>query len=278
MRNKKERFMKTGKKMFDLTDKVAVITGGGSGLGRVFSLALAEFGASIAVADLDLKGAEETAALVAGIGAESLPVQADVNNPADVDKMISDTLDKMKHIDILVNNAGINARPAKIGDIPIEDWDRVLGVDLRAVFICTRAVLPVMVKQKNGNIINISSILGVKSIYDASKVMPLVHYSVAKAGVISLTRETAVEYAQDGIRANCIAPGWHVGTKLSSEWKQNVWQKEERLEYEKMIKRITPMGRRGEVEELKGLVVFLSSDDSSFMTGQVLVSDGGVCT
>jgi len=265
------------KNIFDLSGKVAIITGGGSGLGRLFCEALAEFGADISLCDIDEKGAKETSELVENFGRQSLPIRADVNNPDDVKRMIDETVAKFGHIDILVNNAGINAKPAKIAEMPIEDWDRVLGVDLRGVFLCTRAVLPVMVKQKKGSIINIASVLGIRAFFEVGDIMPIAHYSVAKAGVISLTKETAVEYARDGIRANCIAPGWHRGTRLSSRWRETAWQEDQRKKYEEMIARITPMGRRGEPNELKGLIVYLASDASSFMTGQVLVSDGGLC-
>lgn len=269
--------MKQGENIFDLSGRVALVTGGGSGLGRVFSEAMAEFGANVAIADVDEEGAKETAELVREFGQQSLVVKADVNNPDDVQHMVDETVAKLGSIDILVNNAGINAKPAKIADIPIEDWDRVLEIDLRGVFLCTRAVLPVMVKQRKGSIINIASVLGIKAVFEIGEIMPTVHYSVAKAGVISLTKETAVEYAKDGIRANCIAPGWHRGTRLTSQWREKVWQEDQRKKYEEMIVRITPLGRRGEPSELKGLIVYLASDASSFMTGQVLVSDGGLC-
>ncbi len=263
--------------IFDLSGKVAIVTGGGSGLGRLFCEALAEFGASISLCDIDEEGAKGTADIVKKIGQNSLPIKADVNNPVDVQQMVDETVKKYGRIDILVNNAGINARPAKIAEIPIEDWDRVLGIDLRGVFLCTRAVIPVMVKQRKGSIINIASILGIRAIFEVGKIMPIAHYSVAKAGVISLTKETAIEYARDGIRANCIAPGWHRGTRLSSQWRESAWKDEQRKNYEETIARITPIGRRGEPSELKGLIIYLASDASSFMTGQVLVSDGGIC-
>ena len=265
------------KNIFDLSGKVAIITGGGSGLGRLFCEALAEFGADISLCDIDEKGAKETSDLLKKFGKRALPIKADVNNPVDVQHMVEETVTKLGRIDILVNNAGINAKPAKIAEIPIEDWDRVLGIDLRGVFLCTRAVLPIMVKQKKGNIINIASVLGIRAFFEVGEIMPIAHYSVAKAGVISLTKETAVEYARYGIRANCIAPGWHRGTRLSSQWRETSWNDEQRKKYEEMIARITPMGRRGEPSELKGLIVYLASDASSFMTGQVLASDGGLC-
>jgi NAD(P)-dependent dehydrogenase (short-subunit alcohol dehydrogenase family) len=269
--------MKEREDIFDLTGRVALVTGGSSGLGRVFCEALAEFGADIAIADLDEQGGRETADLLQKLGCSSLVIKADVSNANEVQRVVNETVAKLGRLDILVNNAGINAKPAKIAEISIDDWDRVLNIDLRSVFLCTRAALPIMVKQGKGCIINIASILGVNSIFEMAEIMPIAHYNVAKAGVISLTRETAVEYAKNGIRVNCIAPGWHRGTRLSSQWRDTAWQEEQRKNYEDMIIRVTPMGRRGELSELKGLVVFLASDASSFMTGQVLISDGGIC-
>jgi len=268
--------MTQGKMRFDLSQRVALVTGGGSGLGRVFSEALAECGANVAIADVDEKKAKETAEIVREFGQQSLEIKTNVNNPDDVQHMVDETVANFGKIDILVNNAGISAKPGKIADMPIEEWDRVLGIDLRGVFFCTRAVLPQMVKQRKGNIINIASVLGIRAFLEVAEIMPSVPYSIAKAGVIMLTKVTAVEYARDGIRANCIAPGWHSGTRLTSRWQEMAWQEEQLRKYEEMIVRITPMGRRGEPSELKGLIVYLASDASSFMTGQVLVSDGGV--
>jgi len=271
--------MKEGTNIFDLSGKVALVTGGSSGLGRVFCEALAEFGADVSLTyNVDEKGARETAELIKNLGRQSLVIKANVNNPDVVQHMVDETVAKLGSIDILVNNAGINAKPAKIAEMAIEDWDKVLSIDLRGVFLCTRAVLPVMVKQKRGSIINIASIKGIRAFFELTEILPLAHYSAAKAGVISLTKETAVEYSRDGIRVNCIAPGWHRGTRLSRQWREEAWQEEQRQKYEDAISRITPMGRRGEISELKGLVVYLASDASSFMTGQVLASDGGICT
>jgi NAD(P)-dependent dehydrogenase (short-subunit alcohol dehydrogenase family) len=269
--------MKERENIFDLSGRVALVTGGSSGLGRVFCEALAEFGADIAIADLDEPGGRETANLLQKLGRSSVVIKADVSNANEVQHIIDETVAKLGRLDVLVNDAGINAKPARIAEISIDDWDRVLNVNLKGVFLCTRAALPVMVRQGKGCIINIASIAGVNPIFEMAELMPIAHYTVAKAGVINLTRETAIEYAKDGIRVNCIAPGWHKGTRLSTQWRDTAWQDEQRKNYEDMIVRITPMGRRGELSELKGLVVFLASDASSFMTGQVLISDGGIC-
>jgi NAD(P)-dependent dehydrogenase (short-subunit alcohol dehydrogenase family) len=181
----------------------------------------------------------------------------------------------MGAIDILINNAGITTKANKVADMPIEDWDMVLAVDLKGVFLCTRAVLPVMIKQGRGNIINISSLYGIKPLFQTCESNPNAHYAAAKAGVVSLTKETALEYAREGIRMNAIAPGFY-GGKLA-QWRDTPGEEERRRKFEEAIADTTPMGRQGVPAELKGLVLYLASDASSFVTGQVFSSDGGIC-
>lgn len=263
--------------MFSLSGKVALVTGGGDGLGRVFCEALAEFGAAVSVMDLNRQGALETAEIVRVQGGQALAVEGDVSDPGDVDRMVEATAAHFGAVDILVNNAGINVAPARIAQTSIEDWDRVFGVNLRGVFLCTRACLPLMLSQGKGNVINVASILGVRPFPEIAGASPSFPYAVAKAGVIRLTKEIAAEYAGEGIRANCIAPGWHEGTRLSERWRGDSPAAEERQRYEEGIVKAVPMSRRGDPSELKGLVVYLASDASSFMTGQVLISDGGLC-
>jgi NAD(P)-dependent dehydrogenase (short-subunit alcohol dehydrogenase family) len=263
------------KDIFNLFGKVALITGGASGLGKVFCETLAEFGADVAIADIDEVGAHQTAGLIENLGRRSLSVKADVSHPDEVQHMADETVARLGTIDILVNNAGINARGARIAEMPIEDWDRVIAIDLKGVFLCTRSVLPVMVKQRKGTIINIASVYGVRPLFGIAETNPNAHYAAAKAGVISLTKETAIEYAKDGIRANCIAPGFHGGTRLS-RWMKTAGEEERRRKFEEAIAKTTPMGRRGDPTELNGLVVYLASDASSFVTGQVFISDGGI--
>ena len=263
------------KDIFDLFGRVALVTGGASGLGRVFCEALAEFGADVALADIDEVESRQTVEIINKVGRRSLSVKADVTHPDEVQHMVDETVAQLGAIDILVNNAGITAKGARIADMAIEDWDRVIAVDLRGVFLCTRAVLPLMVRQGRGKIINIASVYGIRPFFEIGQLKPNAPYAAAKAGVISLTKETALEYARDGIRVNCIAPGWHRGTGLGSAMQATGG--EERLKrYEETLDRTTPMGRMGDPTELKGLVVYLASDASSFVTGQVFISDGGI--
>lgn len=265
-------------RMFDMKGKVALVTGGSGGLGRAFCEALAEAGADVAFSwRSDREGAEETDALIQRLGRRAVAIQGDIGEVEDAQRMVSHTVAELGRLDVLVNNAGINVKPARIAEMPVDDWDRVLGTNLRGVFLCSRAALAVMEKQGSGNIVNIASVLGLRPFLEISEVMPNFPYGVAKAGVIRLTKEIAAQYSKDGIRSNCIAPGWHRGTGLSAKWREELWGEEEHRKYEEGIARITSMGRRGEQSELKGLVVFLASEASSYMTGQVLVSDGGIC-
>jgi 3-oxoacyl-[acyl-carrier protein] reductase len=231
---------------------------------------LAEFGADVAIADIQEDGARQTAELVKKLGQRSLAIKVDVIDPGAVQHMVEETVAKLGAIDILINNAGISLKAAKIADMAVEDWDRVIAVNLRGVFLCTRAVLPIMVKQRKGNIINISSVRGISPTFETIDTNPKAHYTASKGAVISFTKEAALEYAREGIRINCIAPGHH-GAGPGRRWRDP----EETRKNEEAMARITPMGRNGDPSELKGLVIYLASDASSFVTGQVFVSAGG---
>ena len=259
-----------GKNIFDLSGRVALVTGGGGGLGRAFCDGLAEFGADVACVDLAILKAEETVSLIKKWGHRTLALKADVSQAEQVDFMVKETLGRLGAIDILINNAGITAPPSKIPDTPVEVWEKVISVDLTGVFFCMRAVLPVMAKQKRGSIINISSI----GAFGATPNPPTPPaYGAAKAGVITLTRIGAVENARDGIRVNCIAPGMH-NTGLGT-LPDPVLEKARKQLFQNMIDLSIPMGRQAEPQEIKGLAIYLASDASSFVTGQVFTEDGG---
>jgi NAD(P)-dependent dehydrogenase (short-subunit alcohol dehydrogenase family) len=260
------------KGLFDLSGKVALVTGGGSGLGRVFCQALAEFGADVVCADINRGWADETVTMIEEFGHRTLAIVADVSKPEEVRLMIAATVAELGSLDILVNNAGITTKPAKMHEMAIEDWDEVMAINLKGVFLCMRAALPVMIRQQRGCIINISSVVGLVGL--DPEIASYCNYGAAKAGVVALTRQGAAEYGRDGVRVNAIAPGWHAGTRLSARWRSQ-WPAERERRYYQLIAERTPLGRRGDANELKGMIVYLASDASSFVTGQVFVQDGG---
>jgi NAD(P)-dependent dehydrogenase (short-subunit alcohol dehydrogenase family) len=261
-----------GKDIFDLSGKVAVVTGGGSGIGRLFCEAMAEYGADVACCDLNKDRARETVDRIGRFQRRFVVIEADVSRPDRVQYMADKTMAELGNIDILFNNAGIYPVESRVHETAIEDWDRTIAVDLKGVFLCMRAVLPIMIKQGKGNIINTASVNGIMT--NDREVVPVASYNVAKAGVIALTRQTATEYAGDGIRVNCIAPGIIGDTSLVAERKKT-WP-QERLDklLEMRLSRI-PLRRIGTPEDLKGIAVFLASEASSFVTGQTFIIDGG---
>jgi len=259
--------------LFDLKGKVALVTGAGSGLGREFSRGLAQFGAEVICADQDLSWAKETAGLIQSAAGHASSFQVDVADAASVQALADHAAASCGRVDILFNNAGIAAIPKRAHELSVEEWDRLIAINLRGVFLCTRAIVPIMLAGAGGSIVNIASIVGVIGHYPGFAMVGA-SYAAAKAGVIGFTRQIAVEYAKDNIRANAIAPGWHGGTRLASKAKASLTA-ETIARYESAIVAGTPMGRRGRPEELVGLAIYLASDASRFLTGQVIAHDGG---
>ena len=258
------------KDIFDLSGRVALVTGGGSGLGRAFCEAMAKYGADVACVGRTESKLKETVKLIKQYGRKAIAIKADVSRPDEVENMINKAIARLGTIDILFNNAGITSEPTRVGETPIEDWDKVIAINLRGVFLCMRAVLPLMVKQKRGSIINISSI---GAFGGAEPEVAPAAYGASKAGVIALTKFAAVEYAKDGIRINSIAPGMH-RTGLGVKSDPELAKKREQF-IKKLVSMNIPMGRIAESDEMEGLAVFLASDASSFVTGQVFIQDGG---
>jgi gluconate 5-dehydrogenase len=256
--------------LFDLTGKVSLVTGAGSGLGRVFCEAMAEHGSDVVCSDINEAWAKETAGIIAKYGAKTLVVKADVSKQDEVKALFRKVDQEFGKLDVLFNNAGIATKGAKIHEMRLEDWNKVISVNLTGVFLCMQEGIKLMLRQKSGSIINISSILGL--VAANPDILAIQHYTASKHGVIGLTKTAAVQYAPDNIRVNAIAPGFYAGTKLGDV--------EEKAEAEaqalaEKILALTPMKRFGQPEELKGLAVLLASDASSFITGATYVTDGG---
>jgi NAD(P)-dependent dehydrogenase (short-subunit alcohol dehydrogenase family) len=259
--------------IFDLSGKVALITGASRGLGVAFAEAMAKYGADVAAAGRDTAKLAETVQLVEKYGRRAVAIQADVTREADIQKMIEETVGKLGKIDIFFNNAGITRLPYKIHEIVTKDWDDVINTNLRGMFLGLKYVLPVMMKQKGGSIINIASIAGLRA--EVPEVAPA-SYGASKAGIILLTQVAAMEYVEYNIRVNCIAPGMHkseLGRPRGDQGPDTVVGME--LDIAEYCAQWVPMGRQAEANELAGLAVLLASDASSYITGQVFVQDGG---
>lgn len=254
--------------IFDLSGKVALVTGGGSGLGRSICSAMAEYGADVICVGRTGKKIEETVEMIKGFGNRTLAITADVADQVQVEGMAKKAVDEMGGIDIVFANAAIREIGfQRIHEKPVEDWDIVMDVNLRSVFLLMKAVLPPMINKKKGNFISISSVGGLWPIADHEFPRLNTAYSTAKAGMIMLTKLAARQYAEDNIRFNVICPGYHE-TGLTPPEEKEAFEAE-------MIPHI-PLRRAAEADEIKGLSVWLASDASSYVTGQILVQDGGV--
>jgi len=243
----------------ELKGKVALVTGGAQGIGKAVALMLARHGADVVVADVNLEKAAETAKEVEATGRGAMAVNVDVTRLSDVENMVESAIGRFGRIDILINNAGI-ARDKLILRMTEEDWDAVLDVNLKGTFNCTKAVIKHMSKQRSGKIVNIASVVG--EMGNAGQA----NYSASKAGVIGLTKTIAREFSQRGINVNAIAPGY-IQTPMTDVLPDKA--KEE-------LKRMIPMERLGQPEDVAYAVLFLVSDASSYVTGQVLNVNGGI--
>lgn len=240
-------------------DKACIVTGGGAGIGRAISLALAREGAHVAVWDLNGTNAREVAETIKHMGGRSLAEQMDVTRWKDITSSIPKVLDEFGGIEILVNNAGI-CQACSIEQIEEEDWDRILAVNLKGAFLCSKAAMGIMKHQKSGKIINMGSISG-----KAGGIMVGAHYAASKAGVICFTKSLARELAPYGVNVNAIAPGV-VDTEMTRTITGGDWG-----DYLETI----PLGRIGSTDDVARVAVFLASDDASYLTGEIIDVNGG---
>jgi len=242
-----------------LRDKVALVTGAARGIGRVIALKFASAGADVAVGDISLEAAEAVAAEIRNMGRRAVAASGSVDKLEDVEAFVAKISSELGRIDILVNNAGIT-RDTLLLRMKEEEWDSVLSVNLKGAFLCTKAVAKLMIKQRNGRIVNISSVVGLMG--NAGQV----NYSASKAGLLGLTKSVARELASRNIPVNAIAPGF-ITTSMTEVLSENV---------KKDLMTQIPLGRLGSPEDIANTALFLVSDAASYITGQTIAVDGGM--
>ncbi|HEV3111578.1 MAG TPA: SDR family oxidoreductase [Candidatus Binataceae bacterium] len=244
-----------------LAGKVALVTGGGSGIGRATAVAFAREGAKVVVADIVDDGGNRTVDLIREAGGEARFIRTDVSLDQQVSGLIGATVDAFGRLDCAFNNAGIEQPIANIPDITEQQWHRILAVDLTGVWLCMKHEIPQMLKQGGGSIVNTSSIMGLVA------TTGMAAYNAAKGGVAQLTRSGALEYAKANIRVNAVAPGFILTPMVARNLPADSRQR-------KAAEAVQPMGRMGQAEEIAEAVIWLSSDAASFVTGVVMPVDG----
>jgi len=251
----------TAKQLLDLTGRVAIVTGGSIGLGRQIAQGLAEMGANVALCARKQERCQQAAEEIQRLGVKAVALACDVKNRASIQDAVDATLSEFGHIDILINNAGISWGAAA-EEMSLEDWNKVIETNLTGTFLCAQAVGKIMIRQGRGKIINIASVAGLGG---APPELPAIGYHASKGGVISFTKDLACKWAVHNIQVNAIAPGWfptHMSNRVLEHHK------------ELFLSQI-PMRRFGGEHDLKGSAVFLASDASDYVTGHILVVDGG---
>jgi NAD(P)-dependent dehydrogenase (short-subunit alcohol dehydrogenase family) len=241
--------------------KVIIVTGAAAGIGRATALGFAAQGGAVTIADLNESGLEEVQQQIISAGGQVLVVKTDVASVADCEKMVDLTVEKFGRLDVIFNNAGIGGDRGLLADIPLDEWHRVININLNGVYYCTRAAIPAMLKNGGGVIVNTASVDGLVGMASLSP------YVAAKHAVNGLTKTTALEYAKQNIRCVAVAPGY-IKTDMTLEG----FNEEENA----MFKALTPQGRGAEPQEVAEFVLWVASDKASFITGSVHQVDGGL--
>jgi gluconate 5-dehydrogenase len=251
------------RELFDLGGRVAIVTGGGTGIGRQMAQALAELGADLVLCARKPERCEQAADELRALGVRALGLRCNVADPAEVEGVVRRTREELGRVDVLVNNAG-TTWAASPEDMPLEGWQKVVDVNLTGAFLCTQAVGRVLIAQgEGGRIVNIASVAGLAGA--PAEVMNTIVYHATKGGLIAFTRDLAWKWARHGITANAIAPGW-----FPSDMSRHVLDRQDET-----LTRSIPLGRFGGPDDLKGAIAYLASPASAYVTGQVLVVDGG---
>ena len=243
--------------------KVALVTGGGSGIGRAAALTFAREGATVVVADVEIEGGEETARLIQHSGGAAMFVKTNVSQATEVEALVARTVHTYGRLDCAYNNAGIEGAAATTTEYPEEGWDRVIAINLTGVWLCMKYEIPQMLKQGGGAIVNTASAAGLLGFRGGSA------YVASKHGVVGLTKTAALEYAKAAVRVNAVCPG-AIDTPMMGRITGHRPQRAERMAASE------PVGRMGRPEEIAEAVVWLCSDAASFVTGQAMAVDGGI--
>ena len=247
--------------MFNLTGKVAIVTGGYQGIGRGIAEGLAEAGSDVVICARNYDRCVDACSEIEKLGVKTLPVRCDISKTEEVRGLVSETVKEMGKINILVNNAGIGGSEKPVIEMSDEDWDHAINIDLRGAFLCAREATKEMIKQGGGKIINVSSIAGFIAMANMSA------YCASKGGLLQLTKVMALECIRYNIQVNALCPGYFL-TPLNRTFFESEGG-------QKIIKKNIPMGRLGSPEELKGTAIYLASSATDFMTGSAIVIDGG---
>jgi NAD(P)-dependent dehydrogenase (short-subunit alcohol dehydrogenase family) len=246
----------------NLDGKVAFVTGAASGIGRATAVAFAREGANVVVADIDQRGSQDTVGAIEDLGGQALAVVCDVTHGEDIQTSLSAAVNRFGRLDYAFNNAGAEQRPKLTADITEEEWDRIITINLRSVFLCLKYEIPLMLQHGGGAIVNTSSGAGIRVFGRGAA------YAAAKHGVIGLTKDAALDYASSNIRINAVCPGI-IDTEMMDRFTRGTPEERDRVIAQE------PIGRMGRPDEIAATVVWLCSDAASFVTGHAMVADGG---